>query len=217
MFLLLAALPALFWDGPADTAPALRDAGIKQMLVPAERLASWKSVGGITVEAAALEGATKLPAPTVNYRMNEASATSAPWIMANGWKVIRKPEGRYYYDVTGKQAALAAAEAYCYGASAMIKTDAAGLKPLAEMLEFLRAIGGESLPPVADIGYMDDGSAASGEVMNLMVRDNLLFRLVPCAGQEPESERQTGHQRISAGGCEESEHAGSFGAFPPDR
>ena len=61
----------------------------------------------------------------------------------------------------------------------MIRTDAAGLKPLAEMLEFLRAIGGESLPPVADIGYMDDGSAASGEVMNLMVRDNLLFRLVP--------------------------------------
>jgi hypothetical protein len=31
---------------------------------------------------------------------------------------------------------------------------------------------------VADIGYIDDGSAASGEVMNLLVRDNLLFRLV---------------------------------------
>ena len=31
---------------------------------------------------------------------------------------------------------------------------------------------------MADIGYIDDGSAASGEVMNLMVRGNLLFRLV---------------------------------------
>ena len=60
----------------------------------------------------------------------------------------------------------------------MIQTDAAGLKPLAEMLEFLRTIPGESLPPVADIGYIDDGSGASGEVMNLMVRGNLLFQVV---------------------------------------
>ena len=88
------------------------------------------------------------------------------------------PQGRFYYDVTGKQAALAAAEAFCYGANAMIRTDAAGLKPLAEMLDFLRTIAGEPLPPVADIGYIDDGSSVSGEVMNLMVRDNLLFQLV---------------------------------------
>ena len=39
MLLLLAALPALFWDGPADTAAALRDAGIKHIQVPAARLA----------------------------------------------------------------------------------------------------------------------------------------------------------------------------------
>ena len=93
MLLLLAALPALFWDGAADTAPALHDAGIKQILVPKERLAAWKSVGGITAEAADLEGATKLLAPTVNYRMNEASATNAPWLVANGWRFIRRPQG----------------------------------------------------------------------------------------------------------------------------
>jgi len=179
MLLLLAALPALFWDGAADTAAALHDAGIKQILVPKERLAAWKSVNGITAEAADLEGATKLLAPTVNYRMNEASATNAPWLVANGWRFIRRPEARYYYDVTGKQAALAAAEAFSYGANAMIRTDAAGLKPLAEMLDFLRTIPGESLPPVVDIGYIDDGSGISGEVMNLLVRSNLLFQLVP--------------------------------------
>ena len=178
MLLLLAALPALFWDGAADTAPALRDAGIHQILVPAARLASWKNVPEITAEAADIEGAVKLLPPTVNYRMNVASATSAPWLVANGWRFIRRPQGRFYYDVTGKQAALAAAEAFCYGANAMIRTDAAGLKPLAEMLGFLRTITGEPLPPVADIGYIDDGSAASGEVMNLLVRDNLLFQLV---------------------------------------
>jgi hypothetical protein len=178
MLLLLAALPALFWDGAADTAPALRDAGINQILVPAARLASWKSVPGIVAEAADLEGAVKLSPPTVDYRINEAAATRAPWVIANGWRFIRRPGGRFYYDVTGKQAALAAAEAFCYGANAMIRTDAAGLKPLAEMLDFLRTLSGEPLPPVADIGYIDDGSTASGEVMNLMVRDNLLFQLV---------------------------------------
>jgi hypothetical protein len=178
MLLLLAALPTLFWDGAADTAPALRDAGIQQILVPAARLASWKSVSGITAESADPQAATKLLGPTVNYRMNVASATNAPWVVANGWKFIRRPEGRFYYDVTGKQAAIAAAEAFCYGVNAIIRTDAAGLKPLAEMLSFLRTITGEPLPPVADIGYIDDGSSASGEVMNLMVRDNLLFQLV---------------------------------------
>jgi hypothetical protein len=178
MLLLLAALPALFWDGAADTAPALRDAGINRILVPAARLASWKSVGGIAAEAADLEGAVKLLPPTVNYRMDEASATRAPWLAANGWRFIRRPDGRFYYDVTGKQAALAAAEAFCYGANAIIRTDAAGLKPLAEMVDFLRTLAGEPLPPVADIGFIDDGSPASGEVMNLLVRDNLLFQVV---------------------------------------
>ena len=178
MLLVLAALPALFWDGAPDTAPALREAGMQQILVPAARLASWKGVPEITAEGADPQSAVKVIPPTVNYRMNEASATNAPWIVANGWRFIRRPDGRFFYDVTGRQAALAAAEAYCYGANAIIRTDAAGLKPLAGMLAFLRTITEEPLPPVADIGYIDDGSGASGEVMNLLVRDNLLFQLV---------------------------------------
>ena len=124
---------------------------------------------------------------------------------------------RYYYDVTGKQAALAAAEAFCYGANAMIRTDAAGLKPLAEMLEFLRTIPGEPLPPVADIGYIDDGSAASGEVMNLMVRSNLLFRLVAAPDKRLKLNVKLGDQRVSAGGRQEPRHGGPFRALQPDR
>jgi hypothetical protein len=178
MLLLLAALPALYWDAAPDTAPTLHDAGISRIVVPRARLAAWKSVSGITAEAADLESAEKLPAPTVNYRVQEASATAAPWLVANGWKFLRRPAGRYYYDVAGKQSALAAAEAFCYGTAAIIRTDAAGLQPLAGMLRFLAGIAGEPEPPVADIGYIDDGSPASGEVMNLLVRDNLLFRLV---------------------------------------
>lgn len=183
MLLLLAAVPALFWDAAPDTAPALQDAGIKAILVPASRLAAWKQVAGISASPADPQGAVKLLAPNVNYRMNEASATTAPWIVANGWKMIRRPQGRYYYDVPARQAPLAAAEAFCYGVDAMIRTDTDGLKPLAAMLDFLKSLGTESLPPVADIGFLDDGSAASGEVMNLMVRSNLLFR--PVSAPDP--------------------------------
>jgi len=178
MLLLLAALPGLFWDGGASTAPALRDAGISHIVVPAAQSASWKDVSGITVEAGDLERAVKLLAPAVNYRMNQASASREPWLVANGWKFLRQPQARFYYDVPGEPAALADAEAFCYGANAMVKTDAAGLKLLARMLDFLRGLSAEDMPPVADIGFIDDGSPAAGEVMNLMVRDNLLFRIV---------------------------------------
>lgn len=178
MLLLLAALPGLFWEGGADTASTLRDAGISHIVVPAAQSQSWNGVSGITVETGDLRGAVKLLTPTVNYRMNQASASREPWLVANGWMFLRRPQARFYYDVPGEPAALAAAEAFCYGANALVKTDGAGLQPLARMLDFLRGLNREDLPPVADIGFIDDGSPAAGEVMNLMVRDNLLFRVV---------------------------------------
>jgi hypothetical protein len=178
MLLLLAAVPGLFWDGGASTAPTLRDAAVSHIVVPAAQAASWKDVSGITVETGDPQSAVKLMPPTVNYRMNQASASREPWLVHNGWKLLRQPQGRFFYDVPGEGSALAAAEAFAYGANAMIKTDAAGLKPLARMLEFLRGVKQEDLASVADFGFIDDGSSASGEVMNLMIRDNLLFRLV---------------------------------------
>jgi len=178
MLLLLAVLPGLFWDAAPDTAPALKGAGIAQIAVPRSRVGAWKAVDGISVRPADLDGATKLLAPLVNYRMQEATATAAPWVIANGWKFIRRPDDRYYYDVAGKQTALAAAEAFAYAVPALIRSDADGLQPLGQMLHFLAGVPGDPLPAVADIGYIDDGSALSGEVMNLMVRNNLLFKLV---------------------------------------
>jgi hypothetical protein len=47
------------------------------------------------------------------------------------------------------------------------------------MLAFLEQLEAVDLPVRTDIGYIDDGSAESGELMNLMVRKNLLFKLVP--------------------------------------
>src|SRR5689334_13943363 len=116
MFLALAAaLPTLFWDAPPDTAPALREAGITSIQVPAARAGEWKNVEGISLSPGDPSSAVKLLAPSVQYRPNEASATRTPWLVSNGWKFLRNPDGRFWYDVPGVKAALAAAEAFCFG------------------------------------------------------------------------------------------------------
>src|SRR5262249_16120741 len=43
LLLLAAALPRLFWEGAPDTAPALKEAGITQIVVPASGAPAWKS------------------------------------------------------------------------------------------------------------------------------------------------------------------------------
>src|SRR5262245_65526895 len=46
------------------------------------------------------------------------------------------------------------------------------------MLTFLAGVPPTDLPPVADFAVVDDGSPITGEVMNLLVRRNLLFQVV---------------------------------------
>jgi hypothetical protein len=120
-------------------------------------------------------GAIKLTVPQVQYRINEASASRSPWIDANGWRIQRKPYARFYYDVPAKSAALAAAEAFAYGAHAAIHTDPAAFN---RMLAFLKSLPDMDLPPLANIGVIEDGTAEAGELMNLLTRRNLLFRVV---------------------------------------
>jgi hypothetical protein len=177
MLLLAAALPVLFWSGGPETAPALREAGIERIAVPAAQAAGWGA--GLSVEVFDPAKAVKLATPAVEYRPNEATASRSPWLDANGWALLRKPAARYYYDAPGPAAALAAAEAFSYGANAVVHTDAAGLQAFAGMLRFLRSIETLNLSPAADIGFLDDGGDVAGEVLNLMLRNNLLVSIVP--------------------------------------
>jgi hypothetical protein len=180
---LAALLPVLFWDGGPDTAAALRQAGIQRIAVPAGALAKWKSVDGLAAETADPQAAVKLIPPSVNYHMYDATATQAPWINSNGWRYLRNAGKRFYVDAPGAAAALAAAEAQMFAAGTMIHTDTAGLKPLGDMMAFLESLGGDSMPAVVNVGFIDDGTPMSGERMNMMVVRNLLFRPVA----EPDS------------------------------
>ena len=118
-----------------------------------------------------------------------ASPTRTPWINANGWRyrkaaAARRRPSKFAYDVPPGRAALAAAEAYAYGGDAVVKIDVTqkstpnDLPALGAMMTFLSKLPAANLPDVADIGVIDDGSPLTAEVINLLSRRNLMFRVV---------------------------------------
>jgi hypothetical protein len=91
---------------------------------------------------------------------------------------MRQPAAKHVYDVPAGKATLAAAEAYAYAADAALKIDAGDVEALGKMLAFLERPPALDLPVIADFAIVDDGSDATGEVLNLLVRRNLLFERV---------------------------------------
>ena len=104
--LLLALLPCLCWAQGAENRVRVR----------------FSTTALADVELAVRDS---LPTPGITARAAVASPTRAPWIVANGWRFTRHPEVRYRYDLPGGKATLAAAEAFAYGADAMLKIDPA--------------------------------------------------------------------------------------------
>jgi hypothetical protein len=173
-------LPTLFWDRPVDTADTLRKGGIERLYVPAGQEQAWRKQG-FAASPFDRAHAVQAVAPTVEYRMDVASATRVPWLDANGWRFDREPARAFFYDAPAGSAALAAAEAYAYGADAAIRAAPEDLAQFAGMLHFLGEIDQPRLPVRANIGVLDDGSDTLAEVLNLMARHNLLFHVVPAA------------------------------------
>lgn len=177
LLLFLATLPSLYWAQPVETAPALRQAGVERLCVPADAAAAWRAAGFTVTPLGQKERAerTKLQAPGLRSRAEVASATVRPWVNANGWRYLRTPEGRYWGDLPPGKAALAAAEAFAYGADAILAVDPADLESAGRMLAFLASVPDRTLPAARDVVVVDDGSPPVAEILNLMARRNLLF------------------------------------------
>ena len=177
----LAALPCVYWTQGIESRAALEAAGVKRLCVAPEHADAWRSAGFSVdpITQAELTSRTALPVPGVTARAGLASPTRSPWVVASGWRFVREPKGRFAYDVPSGKAALAAAEAFAYGANAVLRIDPADLGPLGAMLRFLESVPSSDLAAVADLAVVDDGSAVTGEVLNLLSRRNLLFQVVP--------------------------------------
>jgi hypothetical protein len=181
LVLLLATLPCLFWAQGAESAPALKAAGIERLCVPPERAEEWRKAGLSPSPMSESDLAVREPllAPGIKARADRASATRSPWVDANGWRFRREPAGQFVYEqLPAGRAALAAAEAFAYGADAVLRIDPADVESLGATMKFLAQLPANDLPDVADLAVVDDGSGPLGEVLNLLVRRNLFFRIV---------------------------------------
>jgi hypothetical protein len=177
---LVLSVPCVYWTQGISSRPALEAAGVTNLCVPGDQADLWRAAGVrvVAISDAELSARVELPTPGVTARPGVASPTRAPWIVANGWRIARQPAARFSYAPAPGAAALAAAEAYAYGADAIMRIDPADLKRAGDMLTFLENLSPVDLPDIADIGLVDDGSAQTGEVMNLLSRRNLLYRIV---------------------------------------
>jgi hypothetical protein len=174
--LLLAAVPVVYWRQPADSAPALRAAGIARLCAPAASVDAWRAAG---FEATACEsaGREKLTALGLAPRSEVASPTQRPWIFANGWRFLRRPSGRYWYEPPAGRSSLALAEAFAYGVDAVVAVKPEDLADAGRALAFLAGVRSLDLPAVADATVVDDASPEIPEVLNLLSRRNILYQV----------------------------------------
>ena len=182
-------LPLIYWLWDTETAPYLKGFGIDRIAVPPEKADEWTRAGFkvLALSEEELGRRTKVHAPRISERADEASATHRPWIESSGWRFVRDPDGKFYYDLAGEppeRAALAAAEAFVYRADVILKAEPAELEKVGPLLRFLGELPQAAGPALADIGLVDDGQPLTGEVMNLLIRRNLLFRIVPAPARQ---------------------------------
>jgi len=121
----------------------------------------------------------EIPSPGVRYLPNVARATNVPWIDSNGWRFARGMRKVSYAAVPAGSASLAAAEAFVFNVDAIINPDPKDLEDLGKMLRFLKANEQAPLPAMVNIGVVDSPSPLLDEVLNLLTRRNLLYKVVP--------------------------------------
>ena len=119
-----------------------------------------------------------MPSPGVRYLPNVARATNVPWIDSNGWRFARGLRKANYVKLPAGSAALAAAEAFVFNVDAIVNPDPKDVDDLGTMLRFIKSQEAPPMPELVNIGVVDDGSPVMGEVLNLLTRQNLLYKVV---------------------------------------
>jgi hypothetical protein len=147
-------------------------------------------------EAAAFQ---QVPSPGIRVLPNVARATNLPWIDSNGWRFQRGIRKANYATLPAGSAPLAAAEAFTFNVDAILNPDPADVEELGKMLRFLKILDQPRLPVLANIGVVDDHSPAMSEVLNLLTRRNLLYRVVSAPDRTLDLTVQLGTPDFPAG------------------
>lgn len=122
-------------------------------------------------------GYQKAIGPGVRYRMNMASATSSPWVDSNLWRYQRKPQESYLCDTKGKNVVVAMAEGFATGVKLAVQIAPEQNADYDKMLEFLKQIPDGPSTPWVNFTVSEDGSFQAGEVMNMLSRRSISYRV----------------------------------------
>jgi len=171
-----ACIAALAWNAAA--APA--DAPESARLYVTSVASSLVEQGLAAPAPSGPETATfeKLNGPSIRMFNNVAQATTAPWVEANAWRFQRGLKNAYYENLAVGSAVPAAAEAFAFNVEAILNPDPADIPELGRFLGILKTQQRALLPTMANIGVMDDKSPRLDEVLNMLTRRNLLYRVV---------------------------------------
>jgi len=123
-------------------------------------------------------GYEKVPPPQLQRRVSEASATTVPWIDSNAWRFQRGLKKALYADLPLGSGPLAAAEGYAWGADLLLEPAPKDAADVGEMLAFITRVNAPRMPTLANLGVVDDGSEEIPEVLNLLSRRNLLYKVI---------------------------------------
>ena len=166
---------AIYAGGPAPSAQAAAPSKI-YLTSTASALIDQGMAAAAPADAASYQ---EVPAPGVRFLPNVARATNVPWIDSNGWRFARGLRKANYTKLPAGSAALAAAEAFVFNVDAILNPDAKDVEDLGRMLRFLKENQQPPMSPMANIGIVDDPSPLMDEVLNLLTRRNLFYKVVP--------------------------------------
>lgn len=130
--------------------------------------------------------AVELEKPGVDYRVEIAGATAAPWVTASGWRFQRSPEAPFISHAAGPDLPLAMAEANAWRGNVWFQVSKADRPLFDKTLAFLQSIPEFPSAPRAQIGVEDDGTPEVGEVLKLLARRNLMAEPLQKNGPKPE-------------------------------
>ena len=162
---------------PFRAAPAADSAGKLYVTTAASSLIEQGLAASAPTgaEAAAFEAVN---GPSVRTFNNVAQATTSPWVDANAWRFQRGMKKASYEKLAAGSAVPAAAEAFAFNVDAILNPDPADIPELGRFLGFLKGQERAGLPAMANIGVIDDRSPQMDEVLNMLTRRNLLYRVV---------------------------------------
>ncbi len=203
-FVLAVLIPGLYREQVPEKVDAIKRAGITRVYSPAAHVGAWKAAGIDTLDSTALAQFTVRSCSDGENGSHGCVSDSHSMHQREWLAVPARLETRVLQESASRVSRYGRGGIIRVRRRPVLQPSAKDLDDLLEMVAFLGNVQGEPMPAMANLGVLDDGSPLLGEVMNLLSRRNLLYRVVPKPGLVSRSEREGRVGTIPGRGGKES-------------